>query len=190
LISFLRRWAEACIAKLTPGRTSLLRENDRDDTKSGLASAANQQIIAEIQELYRTAVGAETALAFDHKSDPYYTSSRGHNVGRDEMMAVIYAEKIVLTPSAAEFSDPLLYVNRLVADIEVIKADYRVAEDDPDGYGIGTLHSISRKLEPFFETARCLSSGAHSRDPLAPPQDEELSIRHGEERGNAARLEL
>jgi hypothetical protein len=25
---------------------------------------------------------------------------------------------------------------------------------------------------PSFETARSLSSGAHSRDPLAPPQDE------------------
>jgi hypothetical protein len=27
-------------------------------------------------------------------------------------------------------------------------------------------------LWPSFETARSLSSGAHSRDPLAPPQDE------------------
>src|ERR1700693_957768 len=39
-----------------------------------------------------------------------------------------------------------------------------------------------------FETARSLSSGAHSRDPLAPPQDEVLNP-HGEERGYAARLE-
>src|SRR6266436_5121692 len=39
-----------------------------------------------------------------------------------------------------------------------------------------------------FETALSLSSGAHSRDPLAPPQDEVLNP-HGEERGNAARLE-
>jgi hypothetical protein len=38
-----------------------------------------------------------------------------------------------------------------------------------------------------FETARSLSSGAHSRDPLAPPLDEVLNP-HGEERGNAARL--
>src|SRR6266446_10446241 len=40
-----------------------------------------------------------------------------------------------------------------------------------------------------FETARRLSSGAHSRDPLAPPQDEVLLNPHGEERGKAARLE-
>jgi hypothetical protein len=28
-----------------------------------------------------------------------------------------------------------------------------------------------------FETARSLSSGAHSRDPLAPPQDEVQQLR-------------
>ena len=41
------------------------------------------------------------------------------------------------------------YAHRLIGDLEAIKAEYRMSEDDPDGYGIGTLHSISRKLEAF-----------------------------------------
>ena len=131
MISFLKLLARACFA-------------GREDR-----SAANQQLIAEIQEQYRKAIAEETALAYGHRSDPHYTSSRGHNVGQDEMVAVVYAEKIVLTPTAAELGDPVSYANRLIDDIEAIKADYRKSEDDPDGYGIGTLHSISRKLEAF-----------------------------------------
>lgn len=131
LISLLKRLAKACFP-------------DRGD---GCADAS--QRIIEIQDLYRKAIAEETALAYAHQSDSYYTSSRGHNVGHDEMVAVIYAEKIVLTPSAAESGDPVSYAHRLIDDLEAIKADYRISEDDPDGYGIGTLHSISRKLEAF-----------------------------------------
>ena len=65
------------------------------------------------------------------------------------MVAVTYAERIVLTPSVAERGDPAAYTRRLLDDLEAIKADYRISEDDPDGYGIGSLHSISRKLESF-----------------------------------------
>ena len=129
MISFLKRWARACF----PG-------GDR---------AACQHVIAAIREQYREALDQETALACAHRSDPHYTSARGRNVGQDEMVAVIYAEKITLTPSAAESGDPAAYARRLLDDLEAIKAEYRIAEDDPDGYGIGTLHSISRKLEPY-----------------------------------------
>lgn len=131
MISFLKRWAKARF----PNRRH--------------AAAAGQRVIAEIQQHYRKAIAEETALAHGHQSDPYYTSSRGHNVGHDEMVAVVHAEKIALAPSAAELGDPVSYANRLIADLEAIKADYRISEEDPDGYGIGTLHSISRKLEPF-----------------------------------------
>lgn len=130
LISFLKRLAKACF-------------------RSG-GRAASQPIIAEIQQHYRMAIAEQTALAFAHQSDPYYTSSRGRNVGQDEMVAVVYAEKIALTPSAAESGDPAAYARRLIDDLEAIKAEYRISEHDPDGYGIGTLHSISSKLEPFI----------------------------------------
>lgn len=131
MISFLKRWAAACYSK------------------RGNGSAASQHSTAEIQDYYRRVIAEETALAYRHKSDPYYTSLRGHNVGDDEMVAVIYAGKITLTPSAAESGDPVLYARRLIDDLDAIKADYRMAEDDPDGYGIGTLHGISTKLARF-----------------------------------------
>lgn len=131
MISFLKRLARACFAAREDG------------------SATHQQRIAEIQDHFRQALAEETALAYGRQTDPYYASLRGHNVGQDEMMAVIYAEKIVLAPSGAESGDPVSYANRLLGDLEAIKAEYRISEDDPDGYGIGTLHSISRKLESF-----------------------------------------
>jgi hypothetical protein len=115
------------------------------------ARGDNAQRIAEIQDEFQEALDEETELAQAHKTDPYYTSSRGHNIGHDEMVAVTYAERILLTPSAAELRDPAAFAARLLADLEAIKAAYRTAEDDPDGYGIGTLHSISRKLEPFAQ---------------------------------------
>lgn len=151
-MAFLKRLAAACFTRSGGDRASLPGEADRDDMKSDSVVSTDRQI-ADIQALYRKAIAEETALASGHISDPYYTSSRGHNVGRDEMVAVIYAEKIVLTPGAAELGDPVLYANRLIGDLEAIKADYRISEDDPDGFGIGTLHSISRKLEPFTRGA-------------------------------------
>ena len=148
LISLLKRLAKACLPNRGDG-----------------SADASQHIIAEIQDHYRKAIAEETALACAHQSDPYYTSSRGHNVGHDEMVAVIYAEKIVLTPSAAESGDPVSYANRLIDDLEAIKADYRISEDDPDGYGVGTLHSISRKLEAF---APISSASSRSRPRSSP----------------------
>lgn len=112
---------------------------------------ASQQAIDDIQNAFRKAIGQETTVAFHHQSDSYYTSSRGHNVGRDEMMAVVFAQRLVLTASATERADPLLYARRLIADLEVIKSEYRVSEDDPDGFGIATLYGISRALEPFIK---------------------------------------
>lgn len=115
---------------------------------------ANQRAIAEIQDEFRKAIEHETAVAFKHQSDAYYTDSRGHNVGGDEMTAVIFAGRLVLTPGAAELADPLLYATRLMADLESIKGAYRVSQDDPEGYGIGTLHGFSRVLEPFIRSVR------------------------------------
>jgi hypothetical protein len=86
--------------------------------------------------------------AFEGTSDPYFTSD-GHDVGRDETVAILYAQRIDLTPTASELADSALYADRLLSDLEAIKRDYRSSEDDPEGYGIGTLHSLSRALAPF-----------------------------------------
>lgn len=109
--------------------------------------------VTEIQNALRRAIDEETALAYRHTSDSYYTSADGHNVGRDETVAVLYAQGIVLVPAPSELADPASYADRLLADLEAIKQNYRSSEDDPDGYGIGTLHSISRALAPFGSVA-------------------------------------
>ena len=105
--------------------------------------------IIEIQNAWCRAVDAESALAYRHICDPYYTSSNGHDVGRDETVAILYAQRIDLTPKASELADSARYADRLLIDLETIKRDYRSSEDDPAGYGIGTLHSLSRALTPF-----------------------------------------
>lgn len=102
--------------------------------------------IASIREHFRSALDEESKLAHAHRSDSYYTSSRGRNVGEDEQIAVRYAREIDLQPSADESGDPGRYAARLLGDLESLKAKFRVSEEDPEGYGIGTLHTISRKV--------------------------------------------
>ena len=109
--------------------------------------------ILAIQSAYKTALDEESALGSRHRMDSFYTSSRGHNIGKDELIAVIRARELVLTPTEAERADTVLYTNRLLADLEVIKQTYRVSEEDPEGYGIGTLHSLSRALASFGKAA-------------------------------------
>jgi hypothetical protein len=109
-----------------------------------------QSPVESVRQFYRDALNAESDLAFKHRSDSYYTSN-GRNISQDEFAAVVYAGKIDLTPSAGESGDARKYAARLLADLEIIKADFRASEEDPDGFGIGTLHTISRKLAAFAE---------------------------------------
>jgi hypothetical protein len=102
--------------------------------------------VASIREHFRMALDEEARLAHAHRSDSYYTSSRGRNVGEDEQLAVRYAREIDLLPSADEAGDPGRYAARILRDLESLKAKFRISEEDPDGYGIGTLHTISRKI--------------------------------------------
>lgn len=101
--------------------------------------------IAELQARYQAALATETALAFKHRSDPYW-SSGGHNIGDDELSAVEYAQGLDLVSAAVERGDPIRYGMGLLKDLESIKDRYRLNERDPDGYGIGTLHSIAREM--------------------------------------------
>jgi len=111
------------------------------------------EAILAVQNAYKDALDQESALGSRHRLDSFYTSSRGHNIGKDELIAVLRARELVLTPTDAERDNAVLYVNRLLADLEVIKQVYRNSEEDPEGYGIGTLHSLSRALAPFGKEA-------------------------------------
>ena len=102
--------------------------------------------IAKIQQRYQAVLLEEAGIADAHLSNGTFMTSRGRNVGSDELIAVHYAGEIKLTPSADELTDAPQYLRRLLDDLEAIKSRFRVSEDDPEGFGIGTLHSISRKM--------------------------------------------
>jgi hypothetical protein len=104
-----------------------------------------------VQQIYRDAINAESKMAYEHRSDNYYTSN-GRNISQDEYAAIHYAGKINLAPSEEETADPRKFALRLLSDLEAIKADFRISENDPHGFGIGTLHTISRKLTAFVES--------------------------------------
>src|SRR5438445_13643832 len=107
--------------------------------------------IRRLQQYYAAVLLEETSAAVTHRNDSYFTSSRGHNIGQDEILAIVYAEKINLKPTDEESRNVQQYARRILNDLENVKEKYRLNEDDPDGYGIGTLHSISSKLSLFAD---------------------------------------
>jgi hypothetical protein len=112
-------------------------------------SVASQ--IRTLQEYYAAVLLEEASAAAAHRNDPYFTNSRGHNVGQDEILAIVYAREINLKPTEDESSNAGTYACRILRDLEKLKEKYRLNEVDPDGYGIATLHSISSKLLLFSD---------------------------------------
>lgn len=108
--------------------------------------------MALIRTRFEDALNEEEQLGWQHKADSYYTDpSTGHNVGADELRAVGHARSIHLDATDVEIQNPARYLARLLDDLEEIKCVFRAQESDPDGYGIGTLHSISKKLRESFD---------------------------------------
>ena len=118
-----------------------------------MARADNFQAdqIKRLQQHYAAVLLEETSAAVAHRNNSYFTSSRGHNIGQDEILAIVYAEKINLKPTDEESGNVQQYARRILDDLENVKEKYRLNEGDPDGYGIGTLHSISSKLSLFAD---------------------------------------
>jgi hypothetical protein len=112
---------------------------------------AGRQAVLEIRERFEAALREEADLAQRHRADSYYTDlSTGHNVGADELIAAGYARRIDVRPSAHEEERPAAYLLRLLEDLENSKSAFEAAETDVDGYGIGTLHSLTQKLLDGF----------------------------------------
>lgn len=112
---------------------------------------ADRRAVQEIKERFESAGREEADLAQRHKIDSYYTDSlTGHNIGDDELTAVGYVRRIELLPSAKEEGSPVAYLLRLLEDLENTKSAFRSLETDVDGYGIGTLHSLTQKLLDDF----------------------------------------
>lgn len=105
--------------------------------------------VSKIQQAFQDAILRESAAAEKHRSDPQFTTSRGWNLSHDEMLAVVYAQRLKLAPAPNEIDDPAQYLDRLLRELETQKQDFRASEEDPEGYGIATLHGLSRVLEEF-----------------------------------------
>lgn len=119
--------------------------------KNWLRLDRDRQVVLEIKERFEAALREESDLAQRHRVDSYYTDfSTGHNVGADELIAVGYARRIDIQPSAGEAGSPARYLLRVLDDLENAKSAFKSAETDIDGYGIGTLHSLTQKLLDGF----------------------------------------
>ena len=105
--------------------------------------------ITEVRHAFESALGVESKVAHEHRSSHYFTTSRGHNVGRDEQLALTYAQQLRLAPLPEEINDCSVYLKRLLDELETQKRDFRASEEDPEGFGIATLHGLSRVLEAF-----------------------------------------
>jgi hypothetical protein len=102
--------------------------------------------LQRIRTAYAQILGGELSSSQAHRKDYRFSISSGHNLGEDEYSAVQWARTLKLKPSTDEMKDYEQYVNRVLGDIEKMKEQFRLQELDPEGFGIATLHGISRKL--------------------------------------------
>lgn len=102
--------------------------------------------LQRIRTVYAQILDDELSTSQAHRKDDRFSSSSGHNVGKDEYSAVQWARTLKLEPSNDEMKKYTRYISRILDDIEKIKEEFRLQEADPEGFGIATLHGISRKL--------------------------------------------
>ncbi|MDC2891501.1 hypothetical protein [Psychrosphaera algicola] len=122
---------------------------DANDNSEQLdISDKHQELIYTFKELLNNAKDE----ALEHISNDYYKDHiTGHNVGYDELMAVNYLESIDLKPTDDEIKNIGSYTSRLLNELKLLTKKYQSVEEDPDGFGIGTLHSI---LKSFSEALK------------------------------------
>jgi len=79
--------------------------------------------------------------------DSYYTDiMTGHNIGKDEYSAIRYAETSLDSVSCSD-NDQYKFINEFMNELMKQKDNFRRDYKDPDGYGIGTLHCIERRVK-------------------------------------------
>ena len=88
----------------------------------------------------------ERKLAKEHLNDPYYTDMMtGHNIGEDEELAVKYAE--IAFKAANDLEDKNQFINKFIGELLNQKNVFRRVCEDPDGFGIVTLHDVERRAK-------------------------------------------
>jgi len=85
-----------------------------------------------------------------HMNNSYWTDSRtGHNVGKDELTAVLFMQVISKEPFWNSALVPDVFAEKLLRRLEEIGEKYRSENIDPDGYGIATIGTVARRLSDF-----------------------------------------
>jgi hypothetical protein len=102
----------------------------------------------QVRAKFKEALDEERVIAEAHMRDPRFKSplGSGPNVGHWELVAVRYASDIDLDPKPEDLDNVGSYVDRLLRELEEVKRRFRALEQDDDGFGIGTLHNLTRRL--------------------------------------------
>ncbi len=101
----------------------------------------------DINEVILEIIENERKTAKDHLKDSYYTDMMtGHNIGKDEELAVKYAE-IALKSAHNLLYDQRQFVNKFIQELMNQQNIFRRVCEDPDGYGIATLNSVEQKTK-------------------------------------------
>jgi hypothetical protein len=119
-----------------------------------------QSLIQQLQLRIAEILEDETRKANEHLADPYWSSS-GHNIGEDELQAVAFARRVDFKLLESDEGSPNKYADRVLEALEASKPAFRALAPDPDGYGIGTLHDITRR---FRELCNQLQIALTARD--------------------------
>jgi hypothetical protein len=122
--------------------------------------------ILEINSAIRIELARMMADGESKRRDPYWSSSYAHNVGNDIIEATRLA---TMTLNSLAQGDAIPAIQTALAELDNAMKTYRITENDPAGYGIGTLREFKQflgKLDQAYENARFSSSIAAK---LLPP---------------------
>jgi len=99
----------------------------------------------DLQKCFADILDDETRKANEHLGNPYWSSS-GHNIGQDELQALAFARRVDFHLLDSDEGHAKKYAERVLEALEACKPAFRDLAADPEGYGIGTLHEISRRF--------------------------------------------
>lgn len=101
-------------------------------------SVLSQEVLAELERAER--------VALTRYRDAFFTNSQsGHNVGADELEALLHIRTIDRSQGWGERDRA--YLRRLQRAALAAKSHYVESAEDPDGYGAATFNEMLRWLE-------------------------------------------
>lgn len=87
----------------------------------------------------------------DRFADPYFTNDRGHNIGKDVLLAATAAARQLEGLPDEPFAS---VITRIIERVEFAKTEFMADHSDPDGYGAATFGEIVGKLRMFSNQYR------------------------------------